>query len=49
MRARVVDAHPARAPLEVIVDESHRLHERVDGRRPDKGPAAPLQILAQGN
>jgi hypothetical protein len=35
------------ASLDVVVDEPHRLHERIDGRRPDERPAAPLQILRQ--
>src|SRR5258708_4720954 len=31
----------------MIVDEAHRLHEGVDGRRADKRPAAALQVLAE--
>ena len=31
----------------MIVDEPHRLHERVAGRGTDEGPAAFLQILRQ--
>ncbi len=33
------------AVLEVVVDEPHRLHERIDGGRPDEGPAALAQVL----
>ena len=34
-----LDAGTGVAPLEVVVDEPHRLHERVDRRRPDERPA----------
>ena len=36
-------AHPA--TVEVVVDEPHRLHERVDGGRADERPTAPLEVL----
>src|SRR3972149_11867268 len=36
-----------RAPAEMIIDHSHRLHERVDGGRTDECPPAPLQVFAQ--
>ena len=35
------------ASVEMVVDESHRLHEGVDGGRPDERPAAPLEVLRQ--
>ena len=31
----------------VVVDQSHRLHEGVHGRRADEPPAAPLEILRE--
>ncbi|EWS55927.1 PAP2 superfamily protein [Methylibium sp. T29] len=34
------------AAVEVVVDQPHRLHERVDRGRADEAPAAPLQVLA---
>ena len=42
-RARV----PAGAADQVVVHETHRLHERVDGRRPDEAEAARLQVARQ--
>src|SRR5215217_2030612 len=33
------------ASLEVVVDQSGRLHQRVGGGRPDEAKAAPLQLL----
>src|SRR6185503_12461286 len=35
------------AALDVVVHQAHRLHERIDRRRSDKGPPAPAEILAQ--
>jgi hypothetical protein len=32
----------------VIVHQAHRLHERINRRRPHERPATPLEILAQG-
>jgi len=31
----------------MVVDESHRLHERIDRRRTHERPSAPLQIFAE--
>ena len=45
-RARSTSA-PHEAALQVVVHQAHRLHERVDRRRPDERPAAPLQVLRQ--
>ena len=36
-----------RAAVQVIVDQAHRLHERVHRRRSDEAPAALLEILRQ--
>src|SRR5690606_31370475 len=36
-------------PGVVIVDQAHRLHERIDRGRPDEGPASPLQIPGEGS
>ena len=41
------DLGAAVAAVEVVVDEAHRLHEGVDRRRADEGPAALLQVLRQ--
>ena len=35
------------APRHVIVDEAHRLHEGVDGGRPDEAPAAALELAGE--
>src|SRR5690606_3788482 len=37
------------ASLHMVVNETHCLHEGVDGRRTDETPAAPLQVLRQGS
>ena len=37
---------PAEAVLNVVVDQSARLHERVADGRPHEPEAAPLQVLA---
>ena len=44
---RSVDLRPRMTAVEVVVDEAHRLHERVHGRRPDEAPAASLEILRE--
>src|SRR5690606_5162635 len=36
------DVLACRAVVHVVVDEAHRLHERIRGRRPDERPAAAL-------
>ena len=33
------------APLEVVIDQTHRLHEGIDGCRTDKRPTPILQVL----
>src|SRR5690554_4222977 len=33
----------------MIVYQAHRLHERIDRRGPDEGPAPPLQIPGEGS
>jgi hypothetical protein len=38
---------PRIAAVEVVVHESHRLHEGVDGSRTDEPPAAPLEVLRE--
>ena len=48
MRSSISLRGPDPAPLDVIVDQPHRLHERIDGRRPDEAPAALAQLLAEG-
>ncbi len=40
---------PNDASLGMIVDEAHGLHESVNSRRPDEGPATLLQIFRQRN
>ena len=35
------------AALEVVVDQAHRLHERVDRGRADEAPAAALEVLGE--
>ena len=44
--AGLLAACPRRAAVDVVVDQSHRLHERVAGRGSDEGKAALLQVLA---
>ena len=41
----LLGAGSRRAALEMVVDEAHRLHERVDRRRADERPAAALELL----
>src|SRR5688572_6515813 len=41
----IASTAPDRAAVQVIVDQSHRLHERIHRGRPDEAPAAPLQLL----
>lgn len=43
--AHRLDLGPAEAAFQMIVDETHRLHESINCGRADKGPAAFLQIL----
>src|SRR5690349_20901896 len=38
----------APAAFDVIVDESHCLHERINGCGADKGPSALLEVPGQG-
>ena len=33
----------------MVIDQTHRLHERVHRRRPDKTPAPLLEIFRQRN
>ena len=47
LRPGALDLGPRRAALHVIVDQAHRLHERVNGGRPDEPPAAALELLGQ--
>src|SRR5262245_32402544 len=47
-RPRRFHPEPTVAPLEMVVDEPHRLHERVDRRRPHERPAAPPELLREG-
>ena len=35
------------APVQMIVHETHGLHERIDGRRSDEPPPAPFEILRE--
>ena len=44
--AGLLAACARRATVDVVVDQPHRLHERVAGRGSDKGKAALLEILA---
>src|SRR4051794_4468714 len=44
-----LDLIPSSAAREVVVDEAHRLHERVRRRRTYERPAAPAQVLAHGD
>src|SRR5580704_1291447 len=45
--ARSVNSRPRLAAVEMVVDEAHRLHERVHGGRPDEPPTAALEILRE--
>src|SRR5664279_3933909 len=36
------------AAVEVIIDQSHCLHESVGGGRPDEPPALSLELVGQG-
>src|SRR5690606_37625126 len=47
VRAGLLDARSRGAAFEVIVDQPHGLHERVDGRRSDEAKAATREILGQ--
>lgn len=42
--------HPSsrRATLQVVVDQPHGLHERIDNRGPHEGPAPLLEVLRKG-
>src|SRR6185437_9109655 len=46
-RAFRLDLVPAEAALDMIVDQPHRLHERIARRRPDEAEAALAQILGK--
>ena len=44
LRPRGLDPRLRRAAVEVVVDQPHRLHERVDRGRADEAPAAALEV-----
>src|SRR5687767_5137602 len=44
---RLFDDGPARAAFQMIVHQTHGLHERINRRRSHKRPTPPLQVLAQ--
>src|SRR5437867_2986224 len=42
-------ADPRGAALQMVVDEAHRLHERVERRGADERPAPGLEVAAEGD